>query len=234
MRRNVEYAIGRGLSLGLFSANTSYWQISLDPIRININVHYTTFTYQESTALDLFTRDNYPDNDYLIRTCWRNEPLNCLEDALIGVMYKTFQANADIIIDRNAPKRAIGASSVPKANTNSRLGKNDKLRTNNYLEPNNLQVYPKADCSHKPQEIKLKGLLRYEVDRMLGNAPSNDVPVASYIYTHEDNIIYADMPVYKASSGAIVLTTASAQLTRGLDDYNAILLEGSLVSPNAR
>jgi len=39
----------------------------------------------------------------LVTTRWRDRTLGSPEDALIGVMYETFQVNSDIVIDENAP-----------------------------------------------------------------------------------------------------------------------------------
>ena len=238
--RYGQNAVDRGLNLGFFCANTCHlqilnWQILFYPSPINMAPYVSTIAYKESTALDPFTRDNNPDDDSLISTCWQNEPLNHPENGSIGVMYdEKFQVSADIIIDRNAPKWTIGGSSAPKANTNTQLGKNELLEKNNYLQINNLQVSVEADYSHRTQKIKLKGLLGCEVDRMLGNAPSNTVLIAPSIYTYEDNTRYADMTVYKASSGTTMLRTDSVQLTWGLDDSNAILVRRYLVNPNSQ
>jgi hypothetical protein len=39
----------------------------------------------------------------LVTTRWRDRTVGSPEDALIGVMYETFQVNSDIVIDENAP-----------------------------------------------------------------------------------------------------------------------------------
>ena len=213
MRRNVEFARDEGLSLGFFSANTCYWQIRFEPSQITKNINRTIVAYKESVALDPFTRDNNPDNDYLITTRWRNQPVNRPEDALIGVMYETFQVNADIIIDANAPEWAI-------ANTR--------------LTSNNIQASLKKDYSQPPQKIKLKGLLGYEVDRMFGNAPPDTVLIARSPYTYKGGTRYADMTVYKALSGATVFATGSMQWSWGLDDYNSPQLRPSFVNSDAQ
>jgi hypothetical protein len=39
----------------------------------------------------------------LVTSRWRDRSVGSPEDALIGVMYETFQVNSDIVIDKNAP-----------------------------------------------------------------------------------------------------------------------------------
>ncbi|MDJ0773789.1 MAG: hypothetical protein QNJ49_10250 [Mastigocoleus sp. MO_167.B18] len=219
MRHNVEVAKDKGLSLGFFSANTCYWQIRFEPSKVTKDINRTIVSYKESAALDPFTRDRNLDNDYLITTRWRNQPLNRPEDALIGVMYETFQVNADIIINQNAPEWAIA---------------------NTQLKPNNLQTSQKelhtqhSQENQLPQKIKLKGLLGYEVDRMFGNAPANTIVIAHSPYTYKGNTRYADMTVYQAESGATVFATGSMQWSWGLDDYNAPNLRPSLINLDAQ
>ncbi|MDJ0693760.1 N,N-dimethylformamidase beta subunit family domain-containing protein [Mastigocoleus sp. MO_188.B34] len=219
MRHNIEVAKDKGLSLGFFSANTCYWQIRFEPSKITKDINRTIVSYKEGAALDPFTRDNNLDNDYLITTRWRNQPLNRPEDALIGVMYETFQVNADIIINQNAPEWAIA---------------------NTQLKPNNLQISQKelhtqhSQENQLPQKIKLKGLLGYEVDRMFGNAPADTVVIAHSPYTYKGNTRYADMTVYQAESGATVFATGSMQWSWGLDDYNAPNLRPSLINLDAQ
>ena len=219
MRHNVEVARDEGLSLGFFSANTCYWQIRFEPSKVTKDINRTIVSYKESAALDPFTRDSNLDNDYLITTRWRNQPLNRPEDALIGVMYETFQVNADIIINQNAPEWAIA---------------------NTQLKPNNLQASQKelhtqhSQEDQLPQKIKLKGLLGYEVDRMFGNAPAGTVVIAHSPYNYKGNTRYADMTVYQAESGATVFATGSMQWSWGLDDYNAPNLRPSLINFDAQ
>ena len=213
MRRNVEAARDKGLSLGFFSANTCYWQIRFEPSRITKDNNRTIVAYKEGAALDPFTRDNNPDNDYLITSRWRKQPINRPEDALIGVMYETFQVDADIIVDQNAPEWVIA---------------------NTQLKPNNIQPSLKGENRQLPQEIKLKGLLGYEVDRMFGNAPPDTALIARSPYTYKGGTRYADMTVYQASSGATVFATGSMQWSWGLDNYNAPQLRPSLVNPDAQ
>ncbi|RUR73066.1 N,N-dimethylformamidase beta subunit family domain-containing protein [Chlorogloeopsis fritschii PCC 9212] len=206
MRQNVEAARDAGVSLGFFSANTCYWQIRFEPSRITRDSNRTIVAYKENVALDPYARDKDPTNDYLITTLWRRKPVNFPEDALIGVMYETFQVNADIVINQTAP---------------------DWLLANTPLEQRDAQRESK-------KEIRLVGLLGYEVDRMFGNAPVNTIRVAHSPYRYGRGIRYADMTVYTTESGATVFSTGSMQWSWGLDDYNVPKLRPSVLNSDAQ
>ncbi|HIK28455.1 MAG TPA: hypothetical protein IGR89_10350 [Oscillatoriaceae cyanobacterium M7585_C2015_266] len=112
MRQNVEAARDKGVSLGFFSANTCYWQIRFDTSRITGDVNRTIVAYKEMAAKDPFAiafDPYYPR----ITTLWRDKRVNRPEDALIGVMYETFQVNSDIIID-NAPDWLLTGTGLKK------------------------------------------------------------------------------------------------------------------------
>ncbi|WP_276750282.1 N,N-dimethylformamidase beta subunit family domain-containing protein [Chlorogloeopsis fritschii] len=206
IRQNVEAARDAGVSLGFFSANTCYWQIRFEPSRITRDSNRTIVAYKENVALDPYARDTDPTNDYLITTLWRRKPINFPEDALIGVMYETFQVNADIVINQTAP---------------------DWLLANTPLEQRDAQRESK-------KEIRLVGLLGYEVDRMFGNAPVNTIRVAHSPYRYGRGIRYADMTVYTTESGATVFSTGSMQWSWGLDDYNVPKLRPSVLNSDAQ
>ncbi|MCU0517458.1 MAG: hypothetical protein MUC60_11475 [Oscillatoria sp. Prado101] len=103
MRHNVETARDRGVSLGFFCANTCYWQIRFEPSRITGNLNRTIVAYKEMAAKDPFARVRDTSNKSRITARWRDKRVNRPEDALIGVMYETFQVNADMVIDAGAP-----------------------------------------------------------------------------------------------------------------------------------
>jgi hypothetical protein len=213
MRRNVEAARDAGVSLGFFSANTCYWQIRFEPSRVSGDINRTIVSYKEGQALDPFARDNIPDNDYLVTTLWRNPPINRPEDAMIGVMYATFQVNADIVVNRTAPDWLLVDTQLSSTATQASTGLFGK----------------------KPpvEEIRLVGLLGYEVDRMFKNAPINTIRIAHSPYRNQGRIKYSDMTVYQAKSGATVFATGTMQWSWGLDDFNAPQLRPSLLSKDA-
>jgi len=205
MRRNLELARDVGVSLGFFAANTGYWQIRFEPSRITRDVNRTIVSYKESAALDPFARDNNPTNDYLITTLWRNPPVNRPEDALIGVMYETFPVNADILVDDTAPDWLLSGTELDKNQT-----------------------------AASRKQLRLMGLLGYEVDRMFGNAPANTIRLAHSPYAYNNRTRYSDMTVYTAASGAMVFATGSIQWSWGLDDYNSLQLRPSVLSSDAQ
>jgi hypothetical protein len=50
----------------------------------------------------------------LVTTRWRDRTVGSPEDALIGVMYETFQVNSDIVIDENAPDWLLKKTGLKK------------------------------------------------------------------------------------------------------------------------
>ena len=211
MRQNVETARDRGVSLGFFSSNTCYWQIRFEPSRLTKASNRTIVTYKEQVALDPFVLDGEQSNNYRVTTRWRDHPVDLPEDALIGVGYETFQVNADIILDRTAPDWLISGTSLDLGHTSN-----------------------KASLKEAPSQIRLPGLLGYEVDRMLGHAPANTVRVAHSPYQYKGGRRYADMTVYTTTAGSKVFATGSMQWSWGLDDFNAPQLRPALLSADAQ
>lgn len=213
MRQNLEAARDSGVSLGFFSSNTCYWQIRFESSNLTKQMNRTIVGYKESAILDPFARDGDPNNDYLVTTRWRVKPVNLPEDALIGVMYETFQVNADIVIDHTAPDWLLADTQLGNSNTQAFVHTNQKA----------------AD-----KQMRLEGLLGYEVDRMFGNAPANTIRIAHSPYRYGKGIRYADMTLYTANSGATVFATGSIQWSWGLDDYNAPQLRPSVLNADAQ
>ncbi|WP_231510383.1 N,N-dimethylformamidase beta subunit family domain-containing protein [Fischerella sp. PCC 9605] len=213
MRQNVEAARDAGVSLGFFSANTSYWQIRFESSRITPAINRIIVAYKENAALDPYARDEDPSNDYLITTLWRKKPVNYPEDALIGVMYETFQVNADIVINQTAPSWLLANTQLSQRHTQAFL------------------YWYRKESFHS---IRLEGLLGYEVDRMFANAPANTIRVAHSPFRRGRNIRYADMTFYTTDSGATVFATGSMQWSWGLDDYNVPQLRPSVLNTDAQ
>jgi hypothetical protein len=213
MRQNVETARDYGLNLGFFSANTCYWQIRFEPSLITKQMNRTIVSYKESAPLDPFARDRDPSNDFLVTTLWRSKPVNRPEEALMGVMYETFQVNADIVINNTAPEWLIAGTQ---------------------LDQDNNTALVHSDRKTPPKEIQLTGLLGYEVDRMFRNYPKNTIRLAHSPYKYKGKTRYSDMTMYTADSGAMVFATGSIQWSWGLDDYNAPKLRPSVLSPDAQ
>jgi hypothetical protein len=213
MRQNIQAARDKGVSLGFFGANTSYWQIRLEPSLITREINRTIVAYKENVALDPLTRDSNRANDYLATTLWRNQPVDRPEDELIGVMYETYRVNGDIVISPTAPDWLLAGTQLDTVKNKLSVAPNDK----------------------KPlKELRLVGLLGYEVDRMFRNAPANTIRIAHSPYKYDGGTRYSNVTIYTAKSGATVFATGSMQWSWGLDDYNAPLLRPSVVSADAQ
>ncbi|BAZ53359.1 Ig domain protein group 1 domain protein [Nostoc sp. NIES-4103] len=213
MRQNVETARDYGVSLGFFSSNSCYWQIRFEPSSITKDMSRTIVAYKESAALDPFARDKNPANDFLVTTLWRSKPVNRPEEALIGVMYETFQVNADIVIDETAPDWLLADTRLSLDNTTKSIATNSKSVV---------------------KEMRLQGLLGYEVDRIFRYAPANTIRIAHSPYRYQGGTRYSDMTVYTTDSGATVFATGSMQWSWGLDNYNAPQLRPAISSPDAQ
>jgi hypothetical protein len=72
-----------------------------------------------------------------------------------------------------------------------------------------------------PPDHRLPGLLGYEIDRVFPKGPPGLTILAHSPYDQNGRIVYGDMTLYEATSGARVFATGSIQWSWGLDDYNA-------------
>ena len=105
MRRRLEEARASGVHLGFFSANTGYWQVRLEPSRVNHDPDRTIVAYKEGAlANDPLLSDQDPTNDHLATTKWRSAPVNQPEASLIGSMYLegTSQVDGDLVVEASS------------------------------------------------------------------------------------------------------------------------------------
>jgi hypothetical protein len=99
MREAVTAARDRGIHIGVFSANTCYWQIRLEPGHDG-TPHRTVVAYKERAhRIDPLVKDSDPSNDHLVTTKWRNKPVVRPEAALLGVMYAASPVKGDIVVE---------------------------------------------------------------------------------------------------------------------------------------
>lgn len=96
MRRNITDARDRGVHLGVFSANTCYWQIRLAPSTVTAAPNRTIICYKNRDKDPLFERDNSR-----VTVRWRDNPVNQPEERLIGTQY-TAQGSGDIVVSNAA------------------------------------------------------------------------------------------------------------------------------------
>lgn len=88
MRQQIEQARDRGVHLGIFSSNTCYWQMRLEPSRLTGEPRRTMVAYKEQAPWhDPLSTDQRSDNDHLVTTRWRNAPVNRPEASFLGSMY---------------------------------------------------------------------------------------------------------------------------------------------------
>jgi hypothetical protein len=92
MRDNVEGARDRGINLGFFSGNVSYWQVRYEPSLASGDPARTLVGYKELWPQDPFTPAQFKTNEF------RAAPVNRPEDAMIGVDYIT-QARPVMVVE---------------------------------------------------------------------------------------------------------------------------------------
>ncbi|GAC1345219.1 MAG: hypothetical protein NVS2B9_00520 [Myxococcales bacterium] len=86
-RAALDAAPGQGVSLAFLSANTAYWQIRLEPSRLDGTPSRTEVSYKEAAvAEDPLARTN------LVTRKWRDPGPSAPENALLGVMYSAWDA----------------------------------------------------------------------------------------------------------------------------------------------
>jgi hypothetical protein len=73
----------------------------------------------DSTQIATYNKSRTLDS--LVTTRWRDRAVGRPEDALIGVMYETFQVNSDIVIDQNAPNWLLEKTQLKKGDKLSGL-----------------------------------------------------------------------------------------------------------------
>lgn len=91
MRDGVENARNHGVGLAFLSADTSYWQIRFAPDSAGTKDR-TIVCYKVQTSLNDLSRDPYYGIDNSRVTAqWRDPLLNRPENALIGIMYSSYE-----------------------------------------------------------------------------------------------------------------------------------------------
>ncbi len=72
-----------------------------------------------------------------------------------------------------------------------------------------------------PPDRRLPGLLGYEIDRVFPDGPPGLTILAHSPFLRDGQILFGDMTLYQAPSGALVFAAGTIQWSWGLDDYNA-------------
>jgi hypothetical protein len=98
IRANITAARDHGVGLGIFAANTCYWQVRYEPsaggTADRTMVGYKNFALTEDPDYIGGNTSLY----HLVTTNWRSTPVNMPEDALLGVMYGNVLPSGDIVV----------------------------------------------------------------------------------------------------------------------------------------
>jgi hypothetical protein len=97
MRDNVEAARDRGVNLGFFGSNTSYWQIRFEPSGISGDADRTIVCYKHEGA-DPISHSPDPAMRRLTTVKFRSHPVNRPEEEMVGVLYETDPVQGDIVV----------------------------------------------------------------------------------------------------------------------------------------
>ena len=81
-------------------------------------------------------------------------------------------------------------------------------------------AHPLFDGVDLPPDHRLPGLLGYEIDQAFPDGPAGLTVLAHSPYPRDGHVIYGDMTLYQAPSGASVFAAGTIQWSWGLDDYN--------------
>ncbi len=95
IRKHIEQALGSGIHLGFFSANTGYWQVRLKGSDQSKQTNRVMLCHKSAQ------RDPYSglSQQCHLTTCqWRDDPVNTPEAQLLGVMYNADPVDGDIVI----------------------------------------------------------------------------------------------------------------------------------------
>ncbi|MHB1846428.1 MAG: N,N-dimethylformamidase beta subunit family domain-containing protein [Deltaproteobacteria bacterium] len=84
-RRQVEAALAAGVSLGFFAGNEIYWHIRLEPSPVTGAPERTEVCYKDQVASDPLGKTSEAT------VAFRDPPLNDPENALMGVMFQTWE-----------------------------------------------------------------------------------------------------------------------------------------------
>ncbi len=95
-------------------------------------------------------------------------------------------------------------------------------------------LHPLFDNVHLPSDHRLPGLLGYEIDQAFPDGPAGLIILAHSPYQRDGQVVYGDMTLYQAPSGAYVFATGTIQWSWGLDDYNVPALRTARSSEAAQ
>jgi hypothetical protein len=196
MRDNVAAAVNAGVNLGVFAANTSYWQIRLEPNAVGVPnrviVGYKDFALSASRpGPDPFFCPSAPcgpgTDNTRVTTLWRSWPVSQPEQALVGVMFES-SASGNYVVQNSSHWIYAGTGLVDGSQITGIIGYEYDRFFNSYVDDNT-----GATVTLTPQP---------------GLTILSRSPVASS---------YSNSSIYTASSGARVFAAGTIEWNAGLD-----------------
>jgi hypothetical protein len=148
MRAGVQAARARGVHLGFFSGNQTYWQIRMEPSKAG-DPNRTIVAYKDNAANeDPYALDGDPGNDKYITIRWRdiaerykvNDPVAQPENSLVGVMYHTDQVDGDVVVSNASHWVYANTGAVNGTHFRGLLGYETDAMFDNGYSPQGLEI----------------------------------------------------------------------------------------------
>src|SRR6266404_3011772 len=99
MRQAETAARDHNIGIGVFGADTSFWQVRFQPSNAHGQANRTMVSYKNSAlTADPFYLDADHSNDYLVTTHWSDPPVSMPGEALFGVGFAGEQISGDIVV----------------------------------------------------------------------------------------------------------------------------------------
>jgi hypothetical protein len=149
MRAGVQAARGRGVHLGFFSADQTYWQVRLEASPRTGEAHRTLVGYKDfSQAEDPLARDGDPSNDRYITARFRdmqrlfgvNDPVAQPENSLVGVMYHGDDITGDVVVSNASHWVFAGTGVANGTHFRGLLGYESDAVADNGYSPRGLEI----------------------------------------------------------------------------------------------
>ena len=149
MRAGVQAARGRGVHLGFFSADQTYWQARLEASPRTGDANRTLVGYKDfSQGEDPFARDNDRSNDKYITARFRdmqrlfgvNDAVAQPENSLVGVMYHGDGINGDVVVSNASHWVFAGTGALNGTHLRGLLGYEADAVSNNGFSPTGLEI----------------------------------------------------------------------------------------------
>jgi hypothetical protein len=210
MRTNVEAARDRGIHLGIFAANVSYWQIRLEPSPYG-GANRVMFCTKDAEQDSVY--DTEADSQLTVR--FRDLHPRRPENSLSGMMISGEDVQADFVpVPAQRGHWVFAGTGIAKGTTTRLRGLCGYEVDRSYGD--------EADRSYDDDSLYAKW-----------SPPGLTVLARVPIVSSNGRKTVTETTIYTARSGAIVFATGTMQWSWGLDDWGAPALHPRYKDPDA-